>query len=381
MAIDVTVPRSRRAVLAAALGGLAATAAEALGRPKAALATDGQPVVQGQDNSGSASTIVRSSTTTAFQGLADAASGTAYGVRGRSNSGDGAGVVGQVVAATGTNYGVRGLTSSPNGAGVRGEGPNYGVRAYATATSFFGFGVDATTSTPEGAAVRGEATATSGFASGVFGRARTYGVYGVAEGAPSGAAVRAQAIGGSTSHGVNASSQSANGAGVLAINESSAPTARAIMGGTGNGTGVHAWVGSEPLASPKTGVHGECSLDGAAIGVLGRTTVGTGVHGRSSIGTGVHAEATTVSGTALKVTGKAVFSRSGKATVLPGATTVVVSNVTLTSASIVIATIQGSGASGLYVRNVSVSVANKSFTIRLSKAPAVNTRVGWFLVN
>lgn len=41
MSIDTTMPRSRRAVLAAAVGGLAALAAQALGRPLPARAANG----------------------------------------------------------------------------------------------------------------------------------------------------------------------------------------------------------------------------------------------------------------------------------------------------------------------------------------------------
>jgi hypothetical protein len=162
MAIDVTAPRSWRALLVAAIGGLAASAPNALGRPTAALATDGQPVVQGADNSGSASTLVRSNTTTAFQGLADAASAPAYGVRGRSNSSAGAGVVGQVVAASGTNYGVRGIAASTSGGvGVRGEAPIRGVEGIATATTGGAVGVRAVTNSATGFGLAAENTATA----------------------------------------------------------------------------------------------------------------------------------------------------------------------------------------------------------------------------
>jgi hypothetical protein len=81
------------------------------------------------------------------------------------------------------------------------------------------------------------------------------------------------------------------------------------------------------------------------------------------------------------VTGRTTFSRSGKATVLNGQNQVIVTNVPLTSASLVLATIQGAGESGLYVRNVTVSVANSQFTIRLSKAVSANRPVAWFVVN
>lgn len=118
---------SRRAVLAGVIGGLGAWAAGAVSRTSTARATDGQPVIQGQDNSGSAATVVRSNTATAFQGLADATTGTAYGVRGRTNSSAGHGVVGQSFATFGASNGVFGLTDSTTGSGVRGQGPGVGV--------------------------------------------------------------------------------------------------------------------------------------------------------------------------------------------------------------------------------------------------------------
>ena len=74
-----------------------------------------------------------------IQGLADAATGTAYGVRGRSNSTAGAGVVGQVVATSGTNYGVRGLAASAAGVGVQGEGPWLGMRGQGGIVGVLGY--------------------------------------------------------------------------------------------------------------------------------------------------------------------------------------------------------------------------------------------------
>ena len=106
----MTAPRSRRALLSAVFGGVAAAAAGALARPAAALATDGQPILQGVDNAGSASTVVRSNSSTALQGVTDAASGAHYGVRGRSSSGSGIGTGGIAAAAAG---GTIGSTATP----------------------------------------------------------------------------------------------------------------------------------------------------------------------------------------------------------------------------------------------------------------------------
>jgi hypothetical protein len=55
---DLAAPRTRRAILAATLGGAAAAVASALGRPAAALAADGDPVVVGQSSSGTQTTTI-----------------------------------------------------------------------------------------------------------------------------------------------------------------------------------------------------------------------------------------------------------------------------------------------------------------------------------
>jgi len=101
------------------------------------------------------------------------------------------------------------------------------------------------------------------------------------------------------------------------------------------------------------------------------------VAGRSDNGTGVLADS--INGTALKVTGKAAFSRSGKATVQAGTSAVTVAGVPLTSASLILATVQQSG--GAYVKSAVPDVANSRFRINLNKAPTVDVAVAWFIVN
>ena len=292
MAIDASVPQSRRTILAAAIGGLAATAANAIGRPAAALATDGQPIIQGQGNTGTTTTVVAVANTTALQGITDAQTGGHYGVRGRSSSTGGAGVVGQTTAASGLNYGVRGFVASDTGAGVRGEGPFHGVEGVATDDSV-GVGV---------------------------------------------------------------------------------------MGNSVGGVGVVGYIGPAYEYFAKTGVHGDSGPTGS-FGVSGRSLHGTAIEGRTDDGVAVHGYAALTAGTALKVTGKAVFSRSGRATVPSGQSQVTVMGIPLTASSLVLATIQGVGAPGLYVRSVSVSVSNSRFTIRLSQNVTASTLVGWFIAN
>lgn len=62
MAIDTNSPRTRRNLLAAGLGGLAATVATAIGRPNGVSAANGDPVLAGQANSATAPTSLTNAT-------------------------------------------------------------------------------------------------------------------------------------------------------------------------------------------------------------------------------------------------------------------------------------------------------------------------------
>jgi hypothetical protein len=381
MAIDLTVPKSRRAVLAAVFGGMAAAAANAVARPVSALATDGQPILQGVDNGGSASTVVRSNSTTALQGVTDVASGAHYGVRGRSSSSSGIGTVGVAAAAAGGTIGVHGTAVSLGGVGVKGESPRHGVEGYATNTTDITAGVYGHAVSPQGIAVLAQNDANSTSAIAVHGRASGYGVFGLGFGNAVG--VRGAANGEGGAVGVRGDVNSITGIGVLGQNNHASQFARGMVGVAPGGVGVQGWSGSmvAPASMAKTGVFGQCDIDFASVGTLGVSASGTGVRGLSTSGTGVEALAVNPSATGLKVIGKAVFSRSGKATVLAGQSQVIVNNIPLTSSSLVLATIQGASAAGVYVRNVSVSVSNSRFTIRVSKTVAANTVVGWFIAN
>lgn len=381
MAIDVTVPQSRRALLAAVFGGVATAAATAVAKPAAVLAADGQPILQGVDNAGSASTVVRSNSTTALQGVTDVATGANYGVRGRSSSSSGIGTVGVAAAAGGGTIGVSGTAVSQGGVGVKGESPRHGLEGYATNTTEITAGVFGHVVSPQGIAVLAQNDANSTSATGVKGQAAGYGVFGLGLGDAVG--VRGAANGDGGSVGVQGDVGSITGIGVLGKNVHASQFARGLVGVAPGGVGVQGWSGSlvAPASMAKTGVFGQCDIDFASVGTLGVSASGTGVRGLSTTGIGVEALAVNASATGLKVIGKAQFSRSGKATVLAGQSQVIVNGIPLTSASLVLATIQGTGAAGLYVRSVSVSVSNSRFTIRLSQNVAANTLVGWFIAN
>jgi len=158
-------------------------------------------------------------------------------------------------------------------------------------------------------------------------------------------------------------------------------------GGTGIGVyGSQAGAGWGVYGTSVSGV-GVNASGGSGIGVAGSGATGvyavgtTGVHGiaNSSAGMGVLAE-NTAGGQALKVNGVAAFSRSGVATVSAGKSAVS-KTLPLSSASFVLATIQGN-VSGLNVQGVTIVTGSPgSFTIHLNKAVAAKTKVAWFVVN
>jgi hypothetical protein len=128
----------------------------------------------------------------------------------------------------------------------------------------------------------------------------------------------------------------------------------------------------------------------SGTGVFGHSDTGDGVQGTSNSGSGVHGEAFDPAGvgvladgprTGLKVNGAAVFSRSGMVTIPAGNSEARVKPLILTSASLVLATIQGNVV-GVDVRGVTIVTGNKgSFTIHLNKNAPSALIVGWFVVN
>ncbi len=154
--------------------------------------------------------------------------------------------------------------------------------------------------------------------------------------------------------------------------------------GSGNAVGVSG-VGS-------TGVLGQSLTDGDGVRGLANNSccsavfghndgTGNGVAGQADTGTGVLAAST--GGTALKVDGKAQFSRSGTATITGSSTTpkssIVVNNVAHTSKSLVMVTPQKNVA-GVWVQAAVPNVSNSRFTIFLNKTVTVSYPVAWFIV-
>jgi len=153
--------KSRRALLAGALGGLGAVAAAAVGRVSPVRAANGDTVTVGNSFNGTANTTISTTSASAWignssatgadalLGNATALTGSAWGVRGISQSATGSGVVGQAASTTGSNYGVQGSSSSHSGIGMFGTSPGTGVRGES-----FGAGTGVVASNLDGVALR-----------------------------------------------------------------------------------------------------------------------------------------------------------------------------------------------------------------------------------
>jgi hypothetical protein len=122
---------------------------------------------------------------------------------------------------------------------------------------------------------------------------------------------------------------------------------------------------------------------GGAVGVEGVSSQarGVGVLGQADSATAVGVLAASASGdVALSVAGKAVFSRSGVLTVPAGKSSATKTGVALTSASLVLATLQQDRA-GVWLRSAVPNVKGRSFAVHLSKSVGRKTTVAWFVVN
>jgi hypothetical protein len=265
MAID-TAPRSRRAILSAAAGGLAGLVSGALGRPGITNAAAGEAMRLGQANDsgtsqttlsnaglGAAFTLKSTNTAAGATGIFGWTSSTgmgatrgvygkadgpnSYGVFGRQSGAAGSGAA--VYAEGNNNDGLVGISTNPDRYGVKGLAPGTGV--YGGATSLTG--------------------QTAGVIGAAGGEAGSSGVLGVGSGAADG-------VRGSSDHNTAVYGSSVDGYGV--------------RGNTPSGIGVSGEVGDG------TGVSGSC-VEG--VGVLASALGGgDGVHCSAFDGYGIFAE-------------------------------------------------------------------------------------------
>jgi hypothetical protein len=292
-------------------GVAAVLTAEALARPAPAAAANGDPVILGQLNTETSQTTI---TDPAFGGGALAVNATGGG---GGNAIEASNLSGFGVAGDGLGAGVRGVSST--GDGVQGESTShngvYGQSGTTFSVVFTASGVHGITDSAGGAGVLGENASVSG--AGVLGESLGAG-------------------------GVGVSGTAAGGFGIGVV-------------GKGGDTGVQGSGGG-------IGVQGIASGAGG-IGVDGRSV--------SASGAGVLAE-NTAGGDALVVSGTAAFSRSGVLTVAAGKSSATQTGVALTSASLVLATLQ-QDRPGVWVRSAVPKLTASSFTVHLSKAAPART--------
>jgi hypothetical protein len=126
------------------------------------------------------------------------------------------------------------------------------------------------------------------------------------------------------------------------------------------------------------GVHGTALSTGInAYGVWGTADPkgDVGVYGASKHGLALKAQGNSV------FNGTTNFSRSGMLTIASGIASATIGNVSLSSASLVLATIQGN-VPGVWVEGVTTVPGSRgSFTIYLNRTAPTNLIVGWFIVN
>jgi hypothetical protein len=333
--------RSRRGLLAGAAGAVGAIAAGTVAAATPAQASTGDSVILGEITSAEQSTVV----------LYDGVSGNAAGAvligmdasLNALSAGLPAGVggvagAGATAGKAGFKNGVSGYTDNGAGNGTVGWNSNAVPGAGTGVLGIFGGTFPGHT---VGTAVAGVNDSTTADATAVYGE--------IASTSPGSfsAAVRGQN----------------NGTGGLGVG---------VWGSqAGSGWGVYG------TAASGIGVFG---TGGSGTGAFGEGATGVHGNGTSATGVGILAE-NTAGGTALHVNGTASFTRSGTVTVSPGHSSTTNTGIALTSASLVLATIQGNVA-GLYVQGVTmVAGPSGSFTIHLSKSAPANTKVAWFVVN
>jgi hypothetical protein len=321
---------SRRAVLAAALGGAAAMVARSVIQPNAARAA-------GDD----AATIHIGDT------YADAQSQTTIGNQANNN------VV--LWVASNNDIGFGGGTAvvgfSHHGTGVNGLSNSTGTGVHGTSSS--------------GSGVLGG----SGSGTGVHGTSSSG--YGVLGGSGSGTGVRGISGSGFGVEGVSFSSfgiagNSSTNVGVFG--SSSASDHSAIVGqSNGNSTGILGCSGSPPTARAKTGVYGFAAQDSSARAVFGQTIGGVGLYGQAT------------SGLALQTSGRTKFSTSGVATITAGSKSKTITpGVNVTSGSFVLLTAKADiGARRLWF---TTDASGNKITIHMSSSRSSGTKVAWLLL-
>ena len=226
-----------------------------------------------------------------------AASGTAYGVYGRSSSPTGFGVYGEATAFSGGNFGVRGDTWSDTGVGV------FGIAAQ---TLGINYGVYGQSQSQTGRGVYGLANNAAGVNYGVFGQSNSidgWGGYFVGRGYFSsdvgiGTTEPAATLDVTNAGGKPAISGTSPWIGVYGIHNSTTGTFPGVWGETDSlatgAAGVRGKVTSANPGSLSAGVYGINAGTGSnGVGVRGtHAGSGAGIYGTSELGVAGHFEIT-----------------------------------------------------------------------------------------
>ena len=440
MAIDSVTPRTRRAIIMAGLGGVAATVAGALGRPAQALAADGDPVLIGAANSASSATSI------------SVASATAHGLTVSIASNGGTGRAFTAAASDATAVRATSRTSSATVHSENIGGPNSGPAVFAKSgdtSSESQPAVGATIHAHQTDAIAGRrailAEAVGSGANGVEAYAGNTGVLGAggvqgvlgqsdAGSGVEGTSSTGRGVLGKSTSGIGIRGESSQGTGIRAIGakgrallasttSTSLPAIASQTTGTKSAIQGFAGPGTIPAPSPETGVQGRADKSENSVGVLGESSLGTGVVGASDTGYGVFGvgyygvyafgqvgvvgdvdSGTGIQGwtgqalapnpppnvgvwaggesgrTALEVSGVTKFSRSGKTTFSAGQSS---KKITvpggITAGSFAFADLQ-QDRPGVLVRAVVPNTADSSITIVLNATVASTTAVGWMVV-
>lgn len=203
-------------------------------------------------------------------------------------------------------------------------------------------------------------------------------------------ATGAGVFGGSMSgHGVAGSSQS--GRGVYGLSD----TGAGLVGWSVSATGVLGTVGTSmpPTPPASTAVYGDAPGGTSVRGVHGRTTGGRGVFGQATTGQGIRGYATSgtaiyaasadpMAGYAIRALGRVKLDNcAGVATIGSGTKAKTVTpGIDLTSASAVVATLQGDAGGSTTVKRVAVNTTANTFTIHLTANATADVKVAWHLL-
>ena len=134
------------------------------------------------------------------------------------------------------------------------------------------------------------------------------------------------------------------------------------------------------LAGATDNVGAHRAVSGHVNALAGTAAIGVRGSADAAGQFGVLAENNTVGGTALRVNGKASFSRSGTATIAKGAASRTVTGLTgIEAGAAVLATLQGSAGSGVYLKYAK-RVSSSSIRIYLNKAATAAVTFAWFVI-